>query len=174
MLLRAFGSLYGTASTAVPRPLREFVKFGITGGIAFVVDFSIYLAFSCLGTCESTVMIFGYPIIVQNLFSVLAAMLTVFLLNKFWTFRDPRKDVLASQGIRFFVFYTFTYILNQIVTSYFATYVPILHTTFGERTDLAAKIIAVAIMTLVNFAGNKFIVFRTSPALSPPDVSTAP
>lgn len=163
MLLRAFGSLYGTASTAVPRPLREFVKFGITGGIAFVVDFGIYLAFSCLGTCESTVMIAGYPLIIQNLFSVLAAMLTVFLLNKFWTFRDPRKDVLASQGIRFFLFYTFTYILNQLVTSYFALHVPFLQATFGERTDLAAKIIAVAIMTLVNFAGNKFIVFRTSP-----------
>lgn len=174
MLLRVFGAFHDAVSTALPRPLREFVKFGITGAIAFVVDFGIYLSLSCLGTCESTVLVFRYPLIIQNLFSVLAAMLTVFLLNKFWTFRDPRKDVLASQGIRFFVFYTFTYILNQIVTSYFATYVPILHTAFGERTDLAAKIIAVALMTLVNFSGNKFVVFRTHPLLSSPKTRTAP
>ncbi|TSC64228.1 MAG: hypothetical protein G01um1014106_215 [Parcubacteria group bacterium Gr01-1014_106] len=139
-----------------------------------MVDFGIYLAFSCLGTCESTVTVLGYPLILQNLFSVLIAMLTVFLLNKFWTFRDPRKDVLASQGIRFFVFYTFTYVLNQLVTSYFALHVPFLQAAFEERADLAAKIVAVAIMTLVNFVGNKFVVFRNPPALSAQEARMIP
>lgn len=172
MLLRALGVLHDAVTAVVPPSLREFVKFGITGAIAFVVDFSIYLALSCFGTCESTIRVFGYPLILQNLVSVLMAMLTVFLVNKFWTFRDPRTDVLASQGLRFFLFYAFTYVLNQLITSYFATYVPLLQTTFGARTDLAAKVIAVALITLVNFGGNKFIVFRGRPQPSSLGTST--
>ncbi|MDP3685863.1 MAG: GtrA family protein [bacterium] len=184
MLPRPLGALHKGAHRYLPPTFRQFVKFGITGSVAFVVDFGVYLGLTRLagwvtvlcvgptgahGTSTLADLASGcggaYPIILANLASVLAAMLVVFLLNKFWTFRDPRADVLASQGIRFFLFYTFTYILNQALTSFFTGRIPLLHAAFGANTDVAAKILSVAIMTLVNFVGNKFLIFRgTTPA----------
>lgn len=184
MFTRPFGALHKGAHRHFPPTLRQFVKFGITGSVAFVVDFGVYLGLTRLagwitvlcigptgvrGTSTLAELASGcgnaYPIILANLASVLSAMLVVFLLNKFWTFRDPRSAVLASQGIRFFLFYMFTYILNQALTSFFTGRVPILHAAFGANTDVAAKILAVMIMTIVNFIGNKFLIFRgTAPA----------
>lgn len=157
--------LHAAAHRYLPRTAREFVKFAITGSLAFVVDFGTFVVLTRSAGWETTASILGYKIIPANLVSVLLAMLTVFLLNKFWTFRDPRREVIAAQGVRFFAFYAFTYVLNQVVTSFFAFYVPPLRAVFARNTDLVAKILAVGVITMVNFLGNKFVVFRRpSPA----------
>lgn len=179
MLTRALGALHDAAHRRLPPSLRQFVKFGITGSIAFVADFGVYLGLTrlvrwvtvlCVGPSgiqeTSTLADLptgcggAYPVILANLVSVLIAMMVVFFLNKFWTFRDPRATVLASQGTRFFIFYTTTYLLNQAFTSFLTGRVLVLHAVFGSNTDVAAKILAVAIVTLVNFGGNKFLIFR--------------
>lgn len=160
MLLRALNAVHDAAHRYLPPSLRQFVKFGIVGGIGFIVDFSVYLSLSRGLDWRTVFEILGYQFIAPNLVSVLAAMIVVFLLNKFWTFRDPRTAELARQGARFFLFYTFTYVLNQFVTSFFAFRLPALQTLFGGNADLVAKVIAIALVTLVNFGGNKLVIFR--------------
>lgn len=160
MLLRALNAAHAAAHRHLPPGLRQFVKFGIVGGIGFIVDFSVYLTLSRGVGWRTVFEIFGYQFIAPNLVSVLSAMVVVFCLNKFWTFRDPRTTELARQGVRFFLFYAFTYVLNQVVTSFFAFQLPVLQTLFGSNADLVAKVIAIAFVTLVNFGGNKLVVFR--------------
>lgn len=156
-------ALHDAAHQYLPPSLREFVKFGITGTIGFVVDFGIYLTLTRLVGWQTVFTVAGYEVIAPNLVSVLAAMVAVFLLNKFWTFRDPRPEVMARQGARFFAIYVTTYVLNQILTSFFAFRVPVLQTIFGKGVDLVAKVLAIGIILFLNFGGQKFLVFAKRP-----------
>ncbi len=167
MLTSALDAVHAAAHRYLPRSLRQFVKFGMVGTVGFVVDFGTYLVLTRVLGWQTVFRIFGYEVIAPNLVSVLIAMLAVFTLNKYWTFRDPRADVLARQGASFFAVYAITYVLNQILTSFFAFRVPLLQNVFAENTDLAAKILAIAIITLVNFSGSKFLVFRSGGAAPP-------
>jgi putative flippase GtrA len=149
-----------TAQRSLPPGIRQFVKFGISGTFGFTVDMGTYLILTRLVGWTTVLTVFGYQFIAPNLVSVLAAMIGVFLLSKYWTFRDPRPEELARQGIRFFTLYATSYVLNQIVTSFFAFHVPALQSLFGSRVDVAAKVLAIGIILFVNFFGSKFLVFR--------------
>lgn len=152
---------------SLPPTLRQFVKFVVSGTFGFTVDMGTYLALTRLVGWTTVLTVFGYQIIAPNLVSVLAAMVGVFLLSKYWTFRDPRPEELARQGIRFFALYTTSYVLNQIITSFFAFHVPLLQALFGPDADIAAKVLAIGIILFVNFFGSKFLVFRRgSPTLT--------
>ncbi len=167
MLLRALDALHGAAHRRLPPLLRQFVKFGIAGGVGFTVDMGTYLILTRLAGWTTVFHVVGYEVIAPNLVSVLAAIIAVFLLNKYWTFRDPRAKELARQGVRFFVFYLATYVLNQVLTSFFAFRVPPLQTVFGPEVDVAAKILAVGVVLFVNFFGNKFLIFRAGAHAAP-------
>lgn len=160
----ALDALHAAAHRYLPPPLREFVKFGITGSVGFVVDFGVFLTLTRLVGWRTVYLLLGYELIAANLVSVLTAIIAVFLLNKFWTFRDPRADVMVRQGSRFFLLYFVTYVLNQVLTSFFAFRVPVLGAIFGENVDIVAKIIAIGLILSLNFLGSKFLVFRGASA----------
>lgn len=164
----------------LPRPLRELAKFGIVGTVGFAVDFSVYTFLTRLAGWQ-TVVCLGldgsyavtdlehirsclphYPIVAANMLSVLVAVTSNFLLNKFWTFRDPRAGVLAMQGAAYLLMSTLTWTLNQVVTGLFASRLDILHVLFPKAVDLVAKILAVGVVLFVNFGGSKFLIFRRS------------
>lgn len=167
MLLRLLDALHAAAHRYLPPGLRQFVKFGIAGSLGFVVDMGTYLLLTRLAGWRTVFSVFGYEVIAPNMVSVLLAIIAVFLLNKYWTFRDPRAEELTRQGIRFFLIYLTTYILNQILTSFFAFRVPPLAAIFGTAVDVAAKILAIGIILFLNFGGSKFLVFRGAPKVSP-------
>ena len=164
-------ALTGVAHRILPPPLRQFVKFGVVGSMGFVVDMGTFATLYSLAGWKSIFKVFGYEIIAANLVSVLLAMVAVFLLNKFWTFRDPRAEELARQGGRFFALYLTTYVLNQVLTSFFAFRVPFLQVIFTGATVYVAKILAIGVVLFVNFFGSKFVVFRGIPAVPEPDRS---
>lgn len=182
MVQQGFGALYGAASEAVPKPLREFVKFSVVGGVGFIVDFATYGfltrilgwdAVFCVGfdgwrqTLDlASIRECGphYPIVAANMVSVLFAITSNFFLNKFWTFRDPRGGVIATQGAAYLAMSIVTWSLNQVLTGLFASRIDILHVLFGDTVDLAAKILAVAVVWFVNFTGSKFLIFRKKSA----------
>lgn len=164
MVLQTLEPLHAAAHRYLPRGLREFVKFGISGSVGFVVDFGTYLVLTRLVDWTTVLHVFGYEVIAPNMVSVLFAIIAVFLLNKYWTFRDPRADVFARQGVRFFLIYLTTYVLNQVLTSFFAFRVPPLQELFGAQVDLAAKVLAIGVILFVNFSGSKFLVFQRSPS----------
>jgi putative flippase GtrA len=59
-------------------PWHRLIKFAITGGTAFAIDFSIYFVLT---------RFFHVPYLVSRTFSIGAAFTWNFLLNRNWTFR---------------------------------------------------------------------------------------
>lgn len=141
------------------RTVRQFMKFLVTGTIGAVVDFGAY-NFLTRGLGWDTVFEpFGYKIIAANLVSVFLAISTNFLLNKYWTFKNQDAAVL-KQWSGYFTLNSFTFVLNQLLTSFFTFQVPIIELLFGNQKDNAAKAIAIGCILSLNFLGSKFLIFR--------------
>jgi putative flippase GtrA len=115
--------------------------------------------------------VFGYEVIAANLVSVFLAILTNFLINKYWTFRNKEKAFM-KQWSGYFVLNAFTFVLNQILTSFFAFRVPIIEALFGNQRDNVAKALAIGCILFLNFFGSKFLIFRKKPVES--DTSSIP
>ncbi len=142
---------------------KQFLKFGVTGTIGAVVDFSIFALLTRVFDWTTTYQVLGLEISAANNVSVFLAIVGNFMINKFWTFRGTGGNV-ASQGASYFVFNVITWTLNQILMSFFTYHVPILEQVFGDQRDFIAKVLAIGIILFVNFAGSKFLIFRTKPA----------
>lgn len=137
----------------------QFIKFGITGAIGAVVDFGSYNVLSRVLGWTRIYYVLGYEIIAANLVSVPLAILSNFLINKYWTFKD-RESSAVGQGARYFALNFVTFALNQVVTSFFAFRVPLIAALFGDQKDNAAKALAIGIILFVNFIGSKILIFR--------------
>src|SRR5687768_14810655 len=102
---------------------KQFLKFGVVGTIGATVDFGSYNIMTRGLGWTDTFHVGGFEIIATNLVSVFVAIMCNFLLNKYWTFRNPSKSVL-QQGAGYFTLNFITFVLNQILTSFFAFQVP--------------------------------------------------
>lgn len=145
------------------RGIRQFIKFGITGTIGAVVDFGSYNILTRLVGWTTIYDVLGQKIIAANLVSVFAAIFSNFLFNKYWTFRDRSVNV-AAQGTSYFILNVITFVLNQLLTSFFIFRVAFFD-TFGAQQDNAAKVASICFILFINFLGSKFIIFRKKPAL---------
>jgi dolichol-phosphate mannosyltransferase len=145
---------------ALPRVARQFIKFSVTGVVGAFVDFTTYnLLTRGLGfTVFYTVL--GQQIIVANNISVFLAIISNFLFNKYWTFRDKSERVVR-QWAGYFALNFVTWALNQVLVSFFAFKVAAVQNNFGSQSDNAAKVLAIGIILFLNFLGSKFLVFRT-------------
>lgn len=130
--------------------LFQFVKFGITGVTAAVIDFSIFLLLT------RVVNIAEIP---SNLVSVFIATCFTFVVNKFWTFRNPDRAQIRTQTVKFFTIAAINYGLQQLIL-YIILFHTALHVWTGSYTDLAGKVIAVAIVMFNSFFSNKYWTFR--------------
>jgi len=139
---------------------RQFIKFGLTGTVGAVVDFGIYNILVRGFGFTAGYHVLGQPVLLANNISVLLAIISNFMLNKYWTFRDRSTNV-AGQGARYFILNLFTWTLNQILFSYFTFRVPLIQAVFGTQKDNAAKVLAIGVILIFNFFGSKFLVFRT-------------
>lgn len=142
---------------------RQFIKFGITGTIGAIVDFSTYNILKRGFGLEYEYIVWGQHILLANNISVFLAIVSNFILNKYWTFRDQRKDVVG-QWTGYFILNLFTWALNQLLVSFLIYKVVIMEVIFGDQRDNAAKVIAIGLILFVNFLGSKFIVFKKRPA----------
>ena len=142
--------------------IRQFIKFGITGTVGAIVDFSIYNLLTRGLGWTTTYEFLGTAIIAANVVSVFSAIACNFVLNKYWTFNNSTQNV-ARQGAGYAVLNLITFILNQLVTSFFVFHVAVLN-VFGSQKDNAAKALAIGLILFVNFFGSKFLIFRKNPA----------
>ncbi len=142
---------------------KQFIKFGVTGTIGAIVDFSSYALLTRGFSWTATYHLLGQEISAANNVSVLLAILSNFLFNKRWTFRDTNKNI-AGQGASYFVLNIFTWTLNQLLMSFFTYQVPWLEALFGQQKDFVAKALAIGIILFINFFGSKFLIFRKQTA----------
>lgn len=139
--------------------IRQFTKFLVVGTIGASVDFGIYNLLTRGLGWNKVYLLGGYEIIAANLVSVFLAIMSNFLLNKYWTFRDT-SVAMVRQGSGYFVLNGITFILNQLLTSFFIFRVPFMSIVFGSQKDNAAKALAIGFILFINFFGSKFLVFR--------------
>jgi putative flippase GtrA len=163
--------LVGLTPLRYQRTARQFIKFLITGTAGAIVDFTSYNILTRVVGWDTVFEPFGYKIIAANLCSVFLAISCNFLLNKYWTFKNSEGAVL-KQWSGYFALNTLTFVLNQLITSFFTFHVPIVALVFGSQRDNAAKAIAIGCILFVNFLGSKFVVFR--PHYSSPAAPEAP
>lgn len=149
---------------------RQFVKFGVTGVIGAIVDFSVYAFLTRAVGWTTLYTVWGYEISAANNVSVLLAIMSNFLLNKYWTFRQLEGS-FARQGAGYFGLNFITWALNQILMSYFAFRVVFFEDVFGNSKDFAAKVAAIGIILFINFFGSKLVIFRKREVGGTPSLS---
>jgi putative flippase GtrA len=145
---------------------RQFIKFGITGFIGAFVDFGTYNFLVRGLDWTASYEVFGQPILLANNISVFLAIISNFLLNKFWTFKD-REGGVVGQWTSYFIMNVITWTLNQLLVSILTFNVPLMEELFGGQRDNMAKVFAIGVTLFLNFAGSKFIVFRKRPTETP-------
>jgi gtrA family protein len=118
---------------------QEILKFLIGGGTAVIVDFFTYKIFMMLGL-ERTI---------AKTLSFICGSIVGFIINKYWTFKSPKfqiKEILK---------YTVLYILTAFINSQVNKYTLLL---FGN--EIFAFLCATGVSTILNFLGQKFLIFR--------------
>ena len=118
---------------------QEILKFLVGGGTAVIVDFFTYKIF----------MILGLERTIAKTLSFIYGSIVGFIINKYWTFKSPKfqiKEILK---------YTVLYILTAFINSQVNKYTLLL---FGN--EMFAFLCATGVSTVLNFLGQKFLIFR--------------
>ncbi len=138
-----------------PRPglLSQLVRFGAVGGLAAVVDLSIYQ----LGLYS------GLPTYLARAVSFICGTIVAYVLNRRWAFRveGGRQRVAA-----FVVLYGTTF---GVVLAVNATALALMPPTAWTTT--AAWVLSQGVGTMVNFLVLRLVVFRPGGPLAPPSRS---
>lgn len=138
---------------------KQFIKFAITGTIGAVVDFGTFGILTRIFHWTTTYTLWGTEIIAANNISVLFAVCSNFIINRYWTFQGSEGNA-TKQGAGYLLLNTFTWAVNQVLVSIFAFHTPFFTQTFGDNRDFAAKVAAIIITLFINFFGSKLLIFR--------------
>ena len=120
----------------------QVVRFVITGGLAAVVDFGLYVA--GLGL--------GLNVNVAKSLSFIAGTLTAYLINRRWTFQAPPSK---ARFVAVMLLYALTYTV-QVGINY------IFYMQFAEHAWRVpvAFVIAQGTATVINFIVQRTVIFR--------------
>lgn len=131
----------------------QFLKFGITGTVGAVFDFSIFALLHS---------VFGWYYLYANFVSVFVAICITFVMNKLWTFRAKGTEDLRKQTMKFFTVAVSNYFLQQLLLFLIVTYSGIEHIlgSYADYNEIASKAIAILIVMFSNFFLNKFWTFK--------------
>jgi putative flippase GtrA len=95
-----------TALARRPREFERFLKFATVGVIGMVVDFAVL---------NLLVQVFHLPVLVANIFSFSAAVVSNFTWNRLWTFPESRLRPLFRQLGQFALVNVVGLLINEIV-----------------------------------------------------------
>jgi putative flippase GtrA len=153
-------SLLDRARGAVDVLIREMLKFGMVGAVAFVIDLGGYnlLVFGprllgMLGEGDTAGVLSAKPL-TARIISASLATLVAWLGNRMWTFRH-RRNRRAHHELALFVFFNLAAMVIAVVCLGFSRYVLDLH---SQLADNVANIIGIGFGTLFRFwAYRKFV-----------------
>lgn len=133
----------------------RFLKFAVVGTIGFVVDFGTFNLFRNL---------FGFPAEISSMISFLAAVLSNFIWNRYWTYPESRSKPVMGQLTQFTLVNVVglairTGIFIAITNPYVRFFeildlpIPLLPRVIGENAALATVVI---IVLFWNFFANRY------------------
>jgi len=170
-------SLLDRARGALDVLVREMLKFGVVGAVAFVIDLGGYnlLVFGphlmgLLGEGQTAGALQDKPLTARVITATLAT-LVAWLGNRLWTFRH-RRNRQATHELALFVFFNVVAMVIAVACLGVSRYVFDLHT---QLADNVTNIFGIALGTLFRFwsyrryvfAGN----FEESPLEPAPEAS---
>lgn len=120
----------------------QVLRFILTGGLAAIVDFSLYAA----------LLAAGLHVNVAKTLSFVAGTTTAYLINRRWTFQAPPS---TARFLAVMVLYALTYVA-QVGINY------ILYTAWDEKPWRVpvAFVVAQGTATVVNFVVQRLVIFR--------------
>jgi putative flippase GtrA len=153
-------SLIDRVRGAVDVLVREMLKFGVVGAVAFVIDLGGYnlLVFGphlkgMLGEGDTEGVLSAKPL-TARIISASLATLVAWLGNRLWTFRH-RRNRQAAHELALFVFFNVAAMVIAVVCLGFSRYVLDLH---SQLADNVANIVGIGLGTLFRFwAYRKFV-----------------
>ena len=120
----------------------QLVRFGLVGGLGFIVNLAVYTLF---------VHGVGVDYRVASVLAWVVAVANNFFWNRHWTF-DAREGIAHHQAMRF--------LLVSLVTEVISLALLTVLVEAGGLTKVLAQAIAVAAATPLSFLGNKLWSFR--------------
>ena len=121
----------------------EFFRYIVSGGIAFICDFSVLV----IGT-----EVFGFHYLVSNIGGYAAGLIVSYFINIKWVFKNRRFE--ATQGTEF-VYFTLI-VFTGLALSEGVLYMT---TEFFEVHYTVSKIVATFFVFLFNFIVKKWLLF---------------
>jgi dolichol-phosphate mannosyltransferase len=120
----------------------QLVRFGLVGGLGFIVNLAVYTLF---------VHGVGVDYRVASVLAWIVAVANNFVWNRHWTF-DAREGVAHHQAMRF--------LLVSLVTEVISLALLTVLVEAGGLSKVAGQAIAVAAATPLSFLGNKLWSFK--------------
>jgi putative flippase GtrA len=153
-------SLYAVLTGALALVVREGLKFGVVGAVAYVVDTGL---FNLLLHVGSDPVLEGKPL-TAKVVSVSVATMVAWLGNRFWTFRRRRRSAVARELFLFGVVNVGGLLLALLplaVSRY------VLDLTSPVADNIAANVVGLALGTLFRFLMYRTVVFNQTRDPSP-------
>jgi len=133
----------------------RFIRFISVGAVGAVVDFGIMNLFSKL---------FNMPLILAGTISFICAIISNFILNRFWTYPDSRSRSIMRQLIMFFIVNVAGLAIRLPILHFLeppmlklsdqlVLFIPVTSEFFGKNLTLA---VAVSVVMLWNFFINRY------------------
>ncbi len=145
------------------KKILQFIKFGIVGVMNTLVDF---IVFTLICTIFAVDKDSGSLIVtVINLIAYSCGVANSYFFNTRWTFKGERNENRKKELILFIVINIISYVVNNMVLLLCKS-IPAISgiELFGieQFGFYVCKLIATAVGIIVNFAGNKLFVFKTT------------
>jgi putative flippase GtrA len=144
----------------------KFVKFFLSGGLAFLIDTSILLAIKYLFFGGEDVQILG-TVSIAKLISSTAGILFMFTLNRNWVFSENKNKRISIQGAKYIAVtitnllianLLFSFYLSEL--AYLATISSADTTTLGGAITAFANLLSELSKMFISFFAYKYLVFR--------------
>ncbi len=127
----------------IPETYMRIIRFVISGGLATGVNlFSLYLLLHIIGMWYLT----------SSIIAFFVGFIVSFTLQKFWTFKDHRKDIIGRQLVIYLAIVLVNLILNTALVYIFVEY--------GELWPLIAQALAALIIAFEGYFAYKYFVFN--------------
>jgi putative flippase GtrA len=153
--------------------VREVLKFGVVGGVAFVVDVGLFNLL--VHTGDDPVL--GDRPVTGAVLSTGVAIVVAWVGNRYWTFRHRRRSAVAREVLLFFA-------INLVGLGIAASCLAVSRYVLGFDSQLADNIakngVGLALGMVFRFVCYRYIVFRgdlerrAADLVEPPAASLAP
>lgn len=163
------GVLRSAAAPRLARLAAQLLKFGVVGGVGFVVDIAVFN----LLLLHPVSGIPAWPVAAKTV-STIAAITVNWVGNRMWTFREHRRADTVREGVEFLIASLVGSGVSLVCLA-FSHYVLQLTTTVDD--NVSANLIGLILGSLVRFAAYRWWVFAdssTEDAVGSTTVAVAP